>query len=256
MHREKGYWTKENCYNEALKHSNRTSFYTYSSGAYGSSYKNGWLDEVCSHMEILGNLRKRLVYVYEFSDNSVYVGITCNESRRNNQHLNLFGSVFEHIKKTGLMPIKKIISEGYIYVGSAQQLEYDTVEKYKLDNWNILNKVKTGGLGSNIIKWDKETCRKIALTCSSRVEFSKVNSSAYISARKNGWLDEICEHMVWLQRPVGYWTYEKCKEAAKNYTNRFDFSHKCSHAYLLSTKNGWLDEFIPLKINKKIKELV
>ena len=52
------------------------------------------------------------------------------------------------------------------------------------------------------------------------------------------------------------WTYETCKEAAKKYNNRFDFSHKSSHTYLLSTKNGWLDEFIPPKTHKKVKILV
>ena len=53
MKKPNGYWTKERCHKEALKYSIRKEFVKGSSGAYNAAYKNGWLDEICSHMEII-----------------------------------------------------------------------------------------------------------------------------------------------------------------------------------------------------------
>lgn len=45
-----GYWTKERCYQEALKYKTRMEFCKNSGGAYVAATRNGWLDEICSHM--------------------------------------------------------------------------------------------------------------------------------------------------------------------------------------------------------------
>lgn len=94
--------------------------------------------------------------------------------------------------------------------------------------------------------WDKERCYEAALKCKNRTELNQQYPSQYESARKNKWLDDICGHMIRTVKSRNYWNYETCKAAALNYTNRFDFSHKCSGAYYISWKNGWLDEFIPI----------
>jgi len=244
-----GYWNKERCNEVALLCKTRSEFRSNYVGAYNVSRRNGWLNDFCSHMEVFGNLRKRLVYSYEFSDNHVYVGITCNKGRRDRQHNEISGSVYEYIQKTGLTPIKKELSDGYIDVVEAQKLEKNGVAEYRKNGWNILNRTDTGGLGGNIKIWNKEKCKSVALLCKTRKEFSMKYSSAYISSRKNGWLNEICLHMIIQKRPNGYWNYETCKEAALNYNTRFDFSHKCSGAYFISHKNNWLDEFYPKAIN-------
>jgi len=43
-------WTKEKCAEEALKYNLRIDFTNNSRSAYKSSINNGWLDEICSHM--------------------------------------------------------------------------------------------------------------------------------------------------------------------------------------------------------------
>jgi len=46
------YWdNKEICLKEALKYTNKNDYRTKSSRSYDVSRKNGWLSEVCSHME-------------------------------------------------------------------------------------------------------------------------------------------------------------------------------------------------------------
>jgi len=251
MRRNSNYWSRERCVEIALTCKTKTEFRLKCISAYNSSWKNGWLDEICSHMKTLGNLRKRLVYSYEFSDNSVYVGITCDENRRNNQHIEMFGAVYDHIKETNIIPIKRIISSGYIEASDAQNLECDTVSKYVLNGWNLLNKNKTGGLGGTILIWTKEKCYNVAMNCKTRKEFSVKHGSAYISARKNGWLNDICEHMALQRKSKNYWNFENCKSAANDFETRFEFSRKCSGAYFISSKNGWLDIFYPKQQNLK-----
>jgi hypothetical protein len=241
-----GYWTKEHCHEVALKCKTRSEFQINYSGAYTKSKKCKFIDEICSHMIPQGNLRKRIVYSYEFSNNYVYVGITCNENKRNNAHLTYAGAVFDHINKYNLTPVKKILSNGYIEVIKAQELEKFYVEKYKNDGWGILNKVKTGGLGGNTLFWTKENCYEAALKCNTRKELSLKYIGAYVNARKNKWLDDICGHMIWKRRNNGYWTYEKCKEVALNCFSRFDYSRKYSGAHYVSNKNGWLNDFYPI----------
>ena len=81
-----GHWNiKENCLQESLKYKTRTEFQKGSGGAYISSMKNGWLDEICGHMEVVGNLKMRGIYVFEFEDNHVYVGLTYDFKRRYNE---------------------------------------------------------------------------------------------------------------------------------------------------------------------------
>lgn len=56
--------------------------------------------------------------------------------------------------------------------------------------------------------WNKERCRLEALKYSNRSEFSKQSNGAYTAALKNGWLDEICKHMIikwqrkWIKKAV------------------------------------------------------
>lgn len=248
MRKPSKYWTKEHCSEVALLCETKTEFKKKFVSAYNNAYEYGWLDELCSHMKPIGNIVKRLIYSYEFPDNYVYVGLTCNIQRRNRQHHNEISPVSDHIKKFNLTPIKKILSNGYVDVIKAQNLENFWVTKYKDDGWNILNTRKTGGLGGNTIYWNKTNCQKMALKCNTRKEFSLRFTSAYISSRKNNWLEEICSHMIIIRKHRGFWNYVTCKEASLKYNNKFDFSHKCSSAYFVSSKNNWLNEFYPNKI--------
>ena len=45
-----GYWTKENCANEALKYNSKGEFYKKNQFAYIISLKNNWLNDICVHM--------------------------------------------------------------------------------------------------------------------------------------------------------------------------------------------------------------
>ena len=60
------YWTKDKCLLEAKKFTFRSEFKLKSCSAYSIAQKNGWLNEICIHMPIIGNKKKRLIYGFFF----------------------------------------------------------------------------------------------------------------------------------------------------------------------------------------------
>lgn len=100
------------------------------------------------------------------------------------------------------------------------------------------------------IKWTYEECQKESKKYKYRGEFSEKSPGAWQVAKKSGWLDDF----VWLIQkkiPNGYWTYDRCKEEAKKYSKRSHFCKSSSGAYDASCRNGWLDEFFPIKRKNK-----
>ena len=226
-------WTKEKCEKEALLYKFRSDFQKKSKSAYHASIRYGILDDICLHMTIIGHRYKRCIYAYEFDDNCVYVGLTFNLDRRHKKHLEK-GSVYEHFKINRNYIIKQLTE--YIDVNLAIKKENDFVEYYKSKNFIILNKVKTGSIGS-VSKWNKEKCQIESLKYTSRFEFQKKSVSAYNFAFSNKCLDEICDHME-----SRIWTKEKCQKEALKYISRSEYSKKSSGSYSAALKNGWKDE--------------
>lgn len=247
-----GYWDYEKCKEEALKYKSRSEAQRKCASMYNVIGSNKWY-ELFSHMEPLGNRYKRLVYVYEFNDNHAYIGLTGNIKRRKIQHTvgKDKSSVFNHIKKTGLKPICILKSE-YIDVKLAILLEEEIKQEYKNDGWKILNKTKTGGIGAHILKWTYEKCSEEALKYKTRSEFQIKSKSAYNSALKNNWLNDICKHMIQMKVPNNFWKNNKelCKLESLKYNTRTNLQLGSWACYNESLNNKWLDEFFPLNYQK------
>ena len=96
--------------------------------------------------------------------------------------------------------------------------------------------------------WTKEKSKKEALKYKSRYAFQQGSTSAYGSAFKNNWLDEICSHMEYICLPPGYWTFEKCEAMAKECKDRKDFRLKYSRAYFAAVKFKFINTLFLNKI--------
>lgn len=197
------------------------------------------------------NPRKRYIYAFEFADNYVYVGLTYNINKRKQQHLNIIynndqhhkSAVFIHINESGLIPEFKILTKEPLGELDAVIMENYHIAEYKKNNWILLNKIKGGGLGGNNIIWTHEKCKEESLKYNTKTEFSRKNASAYCSALKNGWLDEISSHMLsTIRKQKGYWTKELVHEKALQYQRRKKFKINSGDAYSFAWKNGFLDE--------------
>ncbi len=249
-----GYWDKEKCAKEALKYKTRTEFFKSSRSAYKSALRNCWLNELCSHMTIVGSLYHRYNYIYEFTDNHVYIGLTCDINRRNNEHLtNDKSPVYKHIKKSGLIP--KLIVDELKTIDYAQTKEITLISNYKCNGWFLLNKAKGGGLGSNKRKWNETNSVIEALKYKTRTEFQKLSHSAYKICLKNNLLDLACSHMIKNHKikpsPTNKkWTKDICKSEALKFRTKKEFYINSQNAYRFSIRNGFLSEICSHMVKK------
>jgi hypothetical protein len=227
-------YTKDYCISESKKYNTLKELLKNNAYLYRKILDNNWNEEMFSHFIPTGNKYKRCIYVYIFSDNYVYVGLTYNLDIRNSQHIKK-GPVFDHSIKTKLIPKLTQLTD-YLDINIAKNKEYEYVEYYKNNNYTILNSSKTGGIGSNFTKWTKIKCQEEALKYSTRTEYLK-NSSSYYSAQKHNWLNDICKHMY--KKPQKYWTYKTCLNEAKDKKTKSNF-RKSITAYKIATINGWL----------------
>ena len=253
MKKPNGFWTKERCRKEALKYKSRNDFRkgVGSNWAYRISLKNNWMNDICTHMSVIGNLYKRCIYSFEFADNNVYVGLTYNFDNRVKTHYKDNKSqVYKHIKLTNLTP-KIFKLTNYIDVSDAKIKELEFLEKYIENGWTILNKAKTGGIGSKA-KITREKCYEILKDYNKLYDFRKEQPNIYKSINLYGWRDLL----TFLDRDIkesGFWTKEKCQEVALKYSRRIDFFKKDISAYNKSQINGWLDEVCLHMIKKDTK---
>lgn len=236
-------WTKEEVYAESLKYETKSEFKEKMPSAYSAARRNGWLDEVTKHMLAVGNKYKRMIYVFEFPDNTAYIGLTGNKKRRERQHLET-GPVSQYIEQTKLIPKFKEISVEYIDIEDAQNLEHCTIVKYKQMGWKTLNKKKAGGLGSCQRIWTKERTQNEALKYQTQNEFRNKNGSAFAAAYKNGWLEEIGSH--WIPERT-FWSKEKIEDEAKKYGSRAQFFKNSASAYNAARRLGILNDLFPEK---------
>jgi predicted GIY-YIG superfamily endonuclease len=199
-------------------------------------------------MILVGNFFKRLIYVYEFPDNVCYVGLTCNIEKRKNEHSNNNkSSVFKYIEKVG-HNYKLIIKSDYIDVYEAIILEESVLNEYKINGWKILNRIKTGGVGNSIIKWDYKSCEAEALKYNKMGDFIKMSIGAYTAAIKNNWIDDITLHFDKTSSKF-YWNNKnRCEIESKKYKGIYEFKNKNWTAYNYSKLNNWLSEFYPKRV--------
>ena len=195
-------WTFETCKLEASKYNSRGEFIKKSFTAYIKSFKNKWLDEICSHM-----ILKRKPKGYWTKERCLEISL-------------LYKNITEFTK-----------NNANIYRISKDNGWLDEICSHM-----ILKTTKPKGY------WNFENCKNEALKYNTKKEFDDNCTSAYNSALKNGWIDEICSHMILKVKPKGYWTKEKCAEEALKYNNKKDFSQESKGAYCRANKEKWLTD--------------
>lgn len=230
-------WTKEMIASEAKKYKTKEGFRKGSPKAYSAAYGWGIMDEVSQHMVPLGDLFNRLVYAYEFPDNTAYVGLTHDKDERDYLH-KIKGPIHDYINSTGLNPTLKLISADYINALDAQKLEACTIEEYRNNGWKLLNKAKAGSLGMCKVFWTKERVQSEANKYKKRFDFQKKSPKAYNAAYRNGWLNQVCDHM---EKNYIDWTEDLIKKEVMKYKTLKDFRTQSS-AYKAAQRFGIFDD--------------
>ncbi len=99
-------------------------------------------------------------------------------------------------------------------------------------------------------KFTKNEILKKASRFRTRSEFKNAENGAYHSARKQGFLDEACAHMI-VKRTA--WTLKKLEQVASQYSTLNDFMKNEKGAYLWAMRNGFKDKItshMERKINR------
>ncbi len=87
-------------------------------------------------------------------------------------------------------------------------------------------------------KLDFETVKREALAYKSRSSFKNNSIKAYNFARKNGWLDMVCDHML----PRCKWDVEKAKAEVSKYSNKTELRKNNASVYNWVVKNNLASE--------------
>lgn len=188
---DKNYWTKENCNSEALKYKSRKDFELGSPSAYNQSKLKGWLDEICSHMEI------------EIKD-EFWTKQRCQlEAAKypKRSHFSYYSEAAYRISSRN----------GWLDDICKHMINEDDERFLKLT--------------------EKEVCFNEALKYSTMKEFFDNSPNTFEKCRINKWFNDACKHMPSQTLPVDYWTYERCAIEAKKYKTIKEFRYHAKGAY-------------------------
>ena len=241
-------YSKEVCYKAALKCQYRSEFAKKFKGEYFAALRNGWLDEICSHMIVVGNHYKRCIYAYEFPNvngkNYVYVGLTDHIPQRDLVH-GRKGAVYSFCKKHNLERPMPIQLTEYIDKEEAKEQEGIQLSQYVARGWLPLNRVKTGSLGGHLENdgFTFEECKAIGQKYNKRSEWKKNDYPTYYIASKRGWINDILEQGERFgNAKQRYWTEERIAETALKFETRKEFQKNEPSAYARAWKMGILDK--------------
>lgn len=268
-----GYWNNyERCKELALQCTTRTDFSNRNSAAYMWATKNGWIDSFDWLIDerIYNDSKVDCVYAYEFKEfNAVYVGRTLmrRKKKRDYEHRNgkytdsngnshkfYDGVLAFSIDNSCEIPPMLILEEN-LTIAEGRDKEDFWKKEYKVKGWVIINKAKTG-MNSGALgaldrgKWTYDSCKEIALRCSSLSEYKRVNGSAYEVSRMNGWLNDYgwftdTSELLSIagKSKERLWTRERCYELALSCKTASEFQSKSSRAYAASKQYGWFSDY-------------
>lgn len=204
-------WTKKTCREEALKYKTRGEFAKKSAGAYDVARRKKWLDDYTWFEE-----KQKPVGFWDVYENCFNAAKQC---RTKSDFIHKYSTAFVHAR------------------------ENDWLKDY---TW--FNDVKRAPR-----RWDFYATFEEAKKYKTRKDFAKGSSGAYKAAHANGWInffDWFEDPKVVLKRAIiatkkRKWTYEACKQIARESKGRLDFRRRSPGAYNAAWENKWLDKLFP-----------
>ncbi|MCE3255585.1 MAG: hypothetical protein K0R25_1079 [Rickettsiaceae bacterium] len=237
-----GFWTKEKCAGEASKYTTRKEFERGASSACGAARKNKWLDEICSHMKRLQNVKNH--WDYETCKKEALKYSTHSEFHKNlgsayvaaskNGWLN---EISEHFKIIGSRKIRAIYAfefkDRYVYVGLSYNIKRR--ERAHLSNPNCV-----------VYKHFNQNCQEYKFL--QKTDYLDVNQAKIVEQdfidqyHKDGWkVLNLCKAGA-VGGSILMWTKVACAKEALKYKTRSEFKKNSAGAVHAAQINCWMDE--------------
>lgn len=254
MKKPRGYWTYTNRELAASDCTSRTEYNKKYKRAYLISVKSNELNEFALkyNWKTFGDLYHRMIYVYVFEKyKKVYVGLSYNEERRKNEHLNKSSkktAVYKFIENNELNIDDYIYIKltDYIDVNEAVIKEAEYMDYYISLGYDLLcDRKKAGQLGGNNIKWNYDLRLEVASKCKSKYEYYTKYISAYEISIKSDEIDIFSIKFNWNgKKRNGYWKIKSNRiKAASECKTKSEYQNKYSRAYEISRQLNELLEF-------------
>lgn len=230
------YWTDEKVIEVAKKYKTVKEFRDAEPGAYDAAHENNLMEIIWVDKEVVGHKYKRALYVWEFEDNSAYIGLTFNYTKRYRDHKKQ-GPVNEKLKSVNGKFIKL---DEWFSAKEARVQEGKLIRKYRDAGWTILNSAKAGSLGGGSRSWTIEKVLEIAKKYESLKDFRSNENGAYIAMQTYHWEDEI--NQLYGRVAKRNWTYDEVIAEAKKAKSYSDFIKSHNKAYVFALRKKWLKE--------------
>ncbi len=190
-------WTIDKAKEAIATCNNYHDFRTRYKGCWNFLCERKLLEELTSHLERIGDLYHRKIYVFEFTDGHAYVGLAKDPQDRYKKHTEQekTSAVYQYIQQTGCDFDFKLLT-GWLNKDEASHEEERWRQRYLKDGWKMLNRVRCGSLGGwHGTKYSLEECQKEGAKYKTRKEFYRMNMAMYAYATKHYGLDVVCPHM-------------------------------------------------------------
>jgi hypothetical protein len=185
------------------KYNDLTEFYSKEGYAYHQICERGLLDKLCGRMKRKGNLFRRKIYAFTFSDGYAYVGLAQDPEHRLWEHthpLEKFSPVYKHILNTGATYEFNILTD-WLSIDVVGKVENDYINQYKAEGWKMLNRARGGGLGAiSKLYTEKRIIEEIS-KYDYIEDFRKGSPNFYRFVRDHHLIEEYCSHMKHRNNP-------------------------------------------------------
>lgn len=232
-------WTAETVMADALKYKFRSEWSKNSSG-YKTAIRMNILDKCCAHMDFRESCfthNMGAIYMFVFSDESGYIGLSIEEKQRFNRHMTE-GKIYKKLQ-TGI-DYMYLILEDNIPNNLLAEREIFYINEYKTAGINLINKHKGGSRGKIYTKWSIANIKAHALQFATKTEWERGHLPTYNAAKRRGIYDECVKHMKVMKRS---WTNEEIIADAQKFTSHKDW-YSNSSSYQLANARGIKDKCV------------
>lgn len=222
-------WTDEKIYLESQKYKTRLEWQKGSPGSYGAARRLEIYDKCVTHMVRPVNPYTDdigVIYIFTFSDNSVYIGLSIQPEIRYKNHLTKPGPVLTKIQQEFTYEYK--ILEDTISNKSLADREDFYIKQYKSDpRYTLLNSNSAGARGG----FNRVTNKQVFDSASkfkTKIEWMRGAYAIYQVARRRKLIDIACKHMTPLLKT---WTDEDLIAEARKYNTNAEWKKKADVSY-------------------------